>query len=70
MARAALGWGIKDLAEKASVGVNTVSRFEGGKEALVSTAQKIQAALETAGVEFTNGDAPGVRLRPTWEVSH
>ena len=23
----------------------------------------IQRALETAGVEFTNGDAPGVRLR-------
>jgi hypothetical protein len=24
---------------------------------------KIVAALESAGVEFTNGDAPGVRLR-------
>jgi Xaa-Pro aminopeptidase len=26
-------------------------------------AKKIQRALESAGVEFTNGDQPGVRLR-------
>jgi hypothetical protein len=24
----------------------------------------IQAALESAGVEFTNGDDPGVKLKP------
>ncbi len=24
---------------------------------------QVRAALEAAGVEFTNGDAPGVRLR-------
>ncbi len=26
--------------------------------------KRARAALEAAGVEFTNGDAPGVRLRP------
>ena len=30
-----------------------------------STLLKIQQALEAAGVEFTNGEAPGVRLMPT-----
>jgi hypothetical protein len=28
-----------------------------------ATAEAIQRALEFAGVEFTNGDAPGVKLR-------
>jgi hypothetical protein len=32
----------------------------GGRE---DTAGKIVAALEAAGVDFTNGDEPGVRLR-------
>jgi hypothetical protein len=32
----------------------------GGRE---DTAGKIVAALEAAGIEFTNGDQPGVRLR-------
>jgi hypothetical protein len=27
------------------------------------TLEAIQAAVEKAGVEFTNGDAPGVRLK-------
>jgi len=34
-----------------------------GREIGVTTLATIQAALEAAGVEFTNGDAPGVRLR-------
>jgi hypothetical protein len=42
----------------------TVSRLENGhSEGLVKTLRKIQSALEKAGVEFTNGDEPGVRLR-------
>ena len=42
----------------------TVTRFENGhSEGYPATLQKIRAALEAAGVEFTNGDAPGVRLR-------
>ncbi len=62
MARAALGWGVRDLAAKAEVNANTVTRIENGADALAGTLTKIQRALEAAGVEFTNGEAPGVRL--------
>ena len=62
MARAALGWGVRDLAANAGVNANTVTRIENGADALAGTLTKIQTALEAAGVEFTNGEAPGVRL--------
>jgi transcriptional regulator with XRE-family HTH domain len=65
MARAAIGWSVRDLAGKAGVGVNTVSRFENGAETLVGTVKKLEAALKAAGVEFIAEDngGPGVRLR-------
>jgi transcriptional regulator with XRE-family HTH domain len=63
MARAALSWTADTLAEKAGVAVNTVRRFENGADALGETLTKIQRTFEAEGVEFTNGDAPGVRLR-------
>ena len=63
MARAALGWGVRVLAEKAGVTANTISRYENGADALGATLTKIQRALEASGVEFTNGDKPGVRLK-------
>lgn len=69
MARAALGWGVRDLAEKAGVTANTISRYENGADALGETLGKMQRALEAAGVEFIptgayQGDGgPGVRLR-------
>ncbi len=69
MARAALRWGVRDLAANAGTTPNTVSRIEGGGEALAGTLMKMQEALETAGVEFISagsyqGDGgPGVRLR-------
>lgn len=62
MARAALGWGVRELAKAAGVTANTVSRIEGGADAMQSTVAAVQAALEAAGVEFTNDDRPGVRL--------
>jgi transcriptional regulator with XRE-family HTH domain len=62
MARAAVGWGVRELAEKAGVAANTVTRIENGSDAKQSTIDSLQRALETAGVEFTNGDQPGVRL--------
>lgn len=67
MARAALGWGVRDLAERAGVTPNTISRIENGADALGSTSQKIQGALEAAGVIFIaeNGEGPGVRLKKT-----
>jgi transcriptional regulator with XRE-family HTH domain len=65
MARAAVGWGVRELAEKAGITANTVTRIENGADAKQSTMDKLQRALEAAGVEFTNGDQPGVRLTPT-----
>jgi transcriptional regulator with XRE-family HTH domain len=62
MARAALGWGVRELALKAKVSTDTVARFERGDELKERTIDALQRALEAAGVEFTNGDQPGVRL--------
>jgi transcriptional regulator with XRE-family HTH domain len=62
MARAAVGWGVRELAKRAGVTANTVTRIENGADAKQSTMESLQRALEAAGVEFTNGDQPGVRL--------
>jgi DNA-binding XRE family transcriptional regulator len=62
MARAAVGWGVRELAKKAGVTANTVTRIENGADAKQSTMDRLQHALEAAGVEFTNGDQPGVRV--------
>jgi transcriptional regulator with XRE-family HTH domain len=62
MARAAIGWGVRELAEKAGITANTVTRIENGADAKQSTIDALQRALEAAGIEFTNGDQPGVRL--------
>ena len=65
MARAAVGWGVRELAKKAGVTANTVTRIENGADAKQSTIERLQRALEVAGVEFIdeNGGGPGVRLR-------
>jgi len=65
MARAAVGWGVRELAKKASVTANTVTRIENGADAKQSTMDRLQHALEAAGIEFIqeNGGGPGVRLR-------
>ena len=62
MARAALGLGVRELAAAAKVSIDTVARFERGDELKERTIDALQRALEAAGVEFTNGDPPGVRL--------
>jgi transcriptional regulator with XRE-family HTH domain len=61
MARAALKWGVRDLAGKADVSPNTVTRIEADQNANSSTIAALRGALEAAGAEFT-GDG-GVRLR-------
>ncbi len=66
MARTALGWGVRDLAEAAGVSPNTVSRFENGADARADTLMHLQEVLEGAGVVFVPADdtaGPGVRLR-------
>ena len=64
-ARALLRWSAVDLARASAVGVNTVRRAELAEAKTSLTAANelaIRRALEEAGVEFTNGDQPGVRL--------
>lgn len=65
MARAALGLGVRDLAEMTGITANTISRIENGADSKQSTITAIRGALETAGVIFidANGNGPGVRLR-------
>jgi transcriptional regulator with XRE-family HTH domain len=66
MARAALNWNVRDLAEATSLHRNTITNIETGKylgdEASLAT---IETVLRRAGVEFIdeNGGGPGVRLR-------
>jgi len=52
------------LAEAANVSRNVIIDFEKGRRVPTrNNLAAIQRVLEKAGVEFTNGDAPGVRLR-------
>jgi transcriptional regulator with XRE-family HTH domain len=66
MARAALNWTVRDLAEATNLHRNTISNIETGKylgdEASLAT---IETVLRRAGIEFIdeNGGGPGVRLR-------
>ena len=64
-ARALLGWSQGDLAAASTVSEPTIARLEsadgtiGGRP---ETSAKIIAAIEKAGIEFTNGGAPGVKV--------
>jgi len=72
MARAALGWSVRQLAAKAGVSANTVSRYENGADALGETLKKMRKALQDAGLDFIAGDynsGPGVRLKRPQEKS-
>lgn len=66
-ARAMLDWSQTRLAEESGVSVETIKRLErmeGAIEATkVATLDAIKNALSGAGVDFTNGDEPGVKLR-------
>jgi hypothetical protein len=70
-ARALLRWEQADLADASSVSLPTIKRLEskpGIMAAHLSTVAALRKALEAAGVEFSNGDQPGVRLRKGAEV--
>ncbi len=65
-ARALLRWEQRHLAEASSVSLPTIKRLEakpGNLAAHDLTVAALRSAFEAAGVEFTNGDKPGVRLR-------
>jgi transcriptional regulator with XRE-family HTH domain len=64
-ARALLRWEQRQLSEASSVSLPTLKRLEakpGNLAAHASTVAALVKALETAGIEFTNGERPGVRL--------
>ena len=65
-ARALIGMSQSELAARAGVSVPTVKRAESDSKTTSKVAdetrQSLRAALEASGVEFTNGDMPGVRL--------
>jgi transcriptional regulator with XRE-family HTH domain len=52
MARAATGWGVRDLARQAKISPDTVARFERGELLRNKTIQAIRNAFEAVGVEF------------------
>jgi transcriptional regulator with XRE-family HTH domain len=65
-ARALIRWEQRDLAESSKVSLPSIKRLEttpGPLSAQPRTVDAIRAALEAAGVEFTNGEQPGVRLK-------
>ena len=62
MARAGLGLGVRKLASAAKVSPDTVVRFERGERIRKRTIDSLRQVLEAAGVEFTDGRKPGVRI--------
>jgi transcriptional regulator with XRE-family HTH domain len=66
-ARALAGVDQLSVARAANVAVNTIRNMESrGPDPITSgavTLRNVQSALEAAGVEFTNGDQPGVRIK-------
>lgn len=63
-ARALLDWTQTDLAEAAGVGLSTVVDFERRRREVASeSVGAMLIAFEAAGIEFTNGKRPGVRMK-------
>jgi len=65
-ARALLRWEQRDLAAASSVSLPTIKRLESKRGILSAHAMTVAAlkrALENAGIEFTNGHEPGVKVR-------
>ena len=63
-ARKLLGWSRDRLAPRAELPVNRLGAYELGRRILpLEEVEALKGALEAAGVEFTNGDEPGVKLR-------
>ncbi len=64
--RMLLRWEQRDLALASKVSLPTIKRLEGRPGVIRAnplTIDALKRAFSSAGVEFTNGDAPGVRLR-------
>ncbi len=72
-ARALLGWSFDRVAARSGTSAQLVRAFEKtgrivpmnipGRPVPIDALAAIRDTLEAAGIEFTNGDAPGVRMR-------
>jgi transcriptional regulator with XRE-family HTH domain len=66
MARGALNWTVRDLADASGLHRNTITNIEVGRySGDPETLTTIESVLKRAGVEFIdeNGGGPGVRLK-------
>jgi len=63
-ARGLLDWAQAELGARSNLSESTVRDFEKGRRTPgINNLAAIQRAFEDAGVEFTNGEQPGVRLK-------
>lgn len=63
MARAALDWSAKTLADKSGVSVRTIMRFEACEPVALETVERLRSALVAGGVLFVNqGGKRGVLI--------
>ncbi|KAB2723404.1 helix-turn-helix domain-containing protein [Brucella intermedia] len=64
LARVALGWGVRELAEAANVSTQTISRLEKGDDLRPATFERIKTVLEEAGIIFiSDGRGYGILLK-------
>jgi transcriptional regulator with XRE-family HTH domain len=62
-ARGLLDWSQAELAARSNLSESTIRDFEKGRRVpSINNLAAIRRALEAAGVEFIDGDQPGVRL--------
>src|SRR5215203_7023171 len=72
-ARELLGWRQAELAKRARIQAHAVESAESSLGQSFVPGQDMQAmraVLEAAGVEFTNGDEPGVKLNARGRASN
>jgi transcriptional regulator with XRE-family HTH domain len=65
-ARALLDWSQRELSRKSRVAFGTIQRmerFDGPVGSRTETLSKVVTVFEKAGIEFLNGESPGLRLR-------
>ena len=64
-ARGLLDWSQAELAARSNLSESTIRDFEKGRRVpSINNLAAIRRALEAAGVEFIDGDQPGVRFTP------
>ena len=62
-ARGLLDWSQAELAARSNLSESTIRDFEKGRRVpSINNLAAIRRALQAAGVEFIDGDQPGVRL--------